>query len=44
MKKKEKKIFNIAQKNFFFPVVLGFRRKIVPPLILAQSNNFFHKT
>jgi hypothetical protein len=31
--KKEKKI-----------VVLGLRGKIVPPPILAQSNNFFHKT
>jgi hypothetical protein len=41
---KENFFFNIAQIFFLFPVVLGIRGKIVPSQILAQSNNFFHKT
>jgi hypothetical protein len=43
IEEKIKKIFDLAQNFFSFPVVLGLRRKIVPPPIMAQSKFFFCK-
>jgi hypothetical protein len=42
-KKIKKYFFELTQKCFSFRVVLGLRRKIVPPPTLAQSKSFFCK-
>ena len=44
IEEEEKKIFDLSQNFFSFPVVLGLRGKIVPPPIMAQSKIFFVKS
>jgi hypothetical protein len=44
IEEEEKKLLDLAPNFFSFRVVLGLRRKNVPPPIMAQSKFFFAKS